>query len=363
MRVVVVGLGAMGVAATRVLAERGHDVLAFERHGIAHSLGSSAHGARIFRFAYPDATYVRLARRSLHLWRELERRDGSTLLTATGLLEIGGPHDAVLEAMADEHAVVREVDAAEAWRLAPGVAVPEGRPLRWSATAGTLAARDCLLVQADAASRAGAEIAAGEPVAEVARTGAGVRIETTRRTVLADVVVVTAGPWTNTLLGPIGLALPLEPQLGQASVYRGAAASQLPCVIEWAEDGSYLGFGLPVAGGYKLGIGPGAPFDPADDGRRVDHGQVLAASEHVRERYPVLEPFPLRSERCPWTMTPDGDFVLDRRGPVVIGAGCSGHAFKFSPVLGELLADLVEGERAEPRFAIDRPAISTAAPS
>lgn len=350
----------MGVAAARVLAERGHEVVAFERHGVAHSLGSSAHASRIFRFSHPDPDYVLLARRALRLWRELERRDGSRLLTASGLLEIGGPHDQVLAAMADANAHVREVDHAEAWRIAPGVAVPDDRPLRWSATAGTLAARDCLLVQADMASRCGAEIAADEAVAEVSETASGVRIETTRRTVLADTVVITAGPWSNMLLGPVGLGLPLAPQLGQASVYRGAKAERQPCVMEWAGDGDEFAYGLPVPGGYKLGINPGAPFDPANDARRVDHQQVLTLSAQVADRYPGLEPFPIRSERCPWTMTPDGDFVIDRRGSMIIGAGCSGHAFKFSPVLGELLADLVDGKPGHPRFAIDRPAIVAA---
>ena len=56
--------------------------------------------------------------------------------------------------------------------------------------------------------------------------------------------------------------------------------------------------------------------------------------------------------------------MLDRRGSIVIGAGCSGHAFKFSPLLGALLADLAEGRHlpAEAdRFRLDRPALTEAA--
>jgi sarcosine oxidase len=61
-------------------------------------------------------------------------------------------------------------------------------------------------------------------------------------------------------------------------------------------------------------------------------------------------------------MTPDGDFVIDRRGPLVIAGGCAGHAFKFGPALGELVADLAEG-RPRPgtdRFALDRPGLEGA---
>jgi sarcosine oxidase len=55
-------------------------------------------------------------------------------------------------------------------------------------------------------------------------------------------------------------------------------------------------------------------------------------------------------------MTPDEDFVLDRRDRLVVGSACSGHGFKFGPLLGELLADLVTeyGATTTPRFALGR---------
>ncbi len=64
-------------------------------------------------------------------------------------------------------------------------------------------------------------------------------------------------------------------------------------------------------------------------------------------------------------MTADEDFVLDRDGPVVVGGGCSGHAFKFGPLLGEVLADLALGAEppiARERFSLRRPALATALP-
>src|SRR5512132_4020817 len=64
----------------------------------------------------------------------------------------------------------------------------------------------------------------------------------------------------------------------------------------------------------------------------------------TRARLPGLEPARLGPETCLYTMTGDEDFVLDREGPAVVGAGCSGHAFKFGPMLGEMLADLALGK-------------------
>ena len=60
------------------------------------------------------------------------------------------------------------------------------------------------------------------------------------------------------------------------------------------------------------------------------------------------------SQRHPWTMTPDSDWVIDRRGAVVLACGCSGHAFKFGPALGPLVADAVDGADPLPLFALDR---------
>ena len=67
---------------------------------------------------------------------------------------------------------------------------------------------------------------------------------------------------------------------------------------------------------------------------------------------PLLDPTPVRSETCLYTMTPDEDFVLDRVGNVVVGAGFSGHGFKFGPLIGEVLADLALGR--EPRIPLER---------
>ncbi len=356
MRVCVVGLGAMGIAAARSLAARGHRVIGLDRHGVANGIGSSAYDWRIFRLAHERPEYVRLARKALMHWRELERRDGVALLRATGLLEIGGPHAAIVTALRSESVTVTELDGADVADLCPGLAPRHGRPARWQPAAGVLSARDCLLVQADAAACDGAEIAV-EGVIGIDRHTDRVTIRTTDRQLEADVVVIAAGPWTNDLVRPLGLDLPLAPALGQTSLFRGQGWGRQPCLIEWLE-GQDVAYGLPVEGvGFQLGISPGAPFVPDDEDRRPDHAEAMTLSRHVAAGFAGLDAHPLRSARCPWTMTADGDFIIDRDGPLVIAAGCSGQAFKFSPAIGELIADLCEGGEADPMFRLGRPAL------
>src|SRR5207244_4983336 len=78
----------MGLATARALARRGHDVVVFEQFERGHKRGSSHGRSRIFRLAYGEEEYVRLAQEALGLWRELEAETGETLLELNGLLEI-----------------------------------------------------------------------------------------------------------------------------------------------------------------------------------------------------------------------------------------------------------------------------------
>jgi sarcosine oxidase len=330
-------------------------VVGIDRHGVANDLGASAHGHRIFRLAHQRAEEVRLARRSLLHWRELERRDGATLLRATGLLEVGGPHEEIVAALRAEHATVVELDGAEAPDLFPGLTPQHGLPARWQPAAGVLAARDCLLVQADLAARAGAEIAS-DAAFDIEVAGDRAVVRTRLRRIEVDVVVIATGPWLNDLLRPIGLDVPLQTTMSQASLFRGTGWDARPCLVAWDRDGHEASYGLPVAGGgYKFGLHPAATWSPEDEERRPDHAEALTLTRRVSEQFIGLSARPLRTERSPWVTTSDGGFVIDRRGPAVVAGGCAGHGFMFSPALGELLADVVEGGAAPELFRLDRP--------
>src|SRR5258708_19941013 len=89
--VVVVGAGIVGLSAAWRLAEAGQDVLVLEQFNIGHGRGSSHGPSRIFRFAYDDPVYVRLAQHAVPLWRELESATGTDLLRITGGIHIGDP--------------------------------------------------------------------------------------------------------------------------------------------------------------------------------------------------------------------------------------------------------------------------------
>jgi sarcosine oxidase len=75
----------------------------------------------------------------------------------------------------------------------------------------------------------------------------------------------------------------------------------------------------------------------------------------VRDWLPGADPDVLEPVSCTYTTTADENFVLDRVGPVVVGAGFSGHGFKFTPAVGRILADLATDAAAAPGlFALSR---------
>src|SRR6476469_2145482 len=89
MKIVVIGLGVIGLSSAAELARRGHQVTGVERYDIGHPLGSSTGASRSIRSAYALPEYVRLSVRAIDAWHELERAEGRTVLHLTGQIDLG----------------------------------------------------------------------------------------------------------------------------------------------------------------------------------------------------------------------------------------------------------------------------------
>jgi sarcosine oxidase len=197
--------------------------------------------------------------------------------------------------------------------------------------------------------------------------GDGVRVRTAAGDISAGLAVVTAGAWAAGLLAGVGVSVPLVPILQRVAYFSAADGSppDLPTLIDWTGPGELSSYALPPAGvapGMKVGqhVG-GVPVEPGEGPFDVDQDLVGMLADYVRRRFPGLAPEPVHAETCLYAMTPDEDFIIDRIGPVVVGSPCSGHGFKFAPLIGDLLADLAMGRHPDipgARFALGRPALS-----
>jgi glycine/D-amino acid oxidase-like deaminating enzyme len=165
----------------------------------------------------------------------------------------------------------------------------------------------------------------------------------------ADCVLVAAGAWTPTLLPHLGdiMWATGQPVLHfQAPTLDDYVAPRFPV---WASDIARTGwYGFPAHPDGRLKIanhGPGRRVHP-DEPRTVTPEEEARFREFLRDFLPALAGAPIVGRRlCLYCDTADGDFWIDhdpRRDGLIVAAGDSGHAFKFAPVLGQIIADVVE---------------------
>ena len=336
--VAIVGAGVVGLAAAWRLAEAGSDAIVLEQLGLGHDRGSSHGATRIFRFAYDDPVYVRLAQASLPLWRELESVSGRDLLQITGGIDVGDdPYlDASATALAACGARVERLGAQERRERFPWLRGGDDSAL-FSPDTGVLFADLIVRALAAGATRAGAHIEQQSPCEHLRVGEDGVEIDAGGRTIAVRRCILSAGSWMKELLAPIGVTLPARVTREQVFYFSGGD-NMLPFI----HRGSIARYGVPRAGsasGYKVAEhGTGATTTAEDRSFEVAADGEARVTSYVRETLPELLPEPVSAETCLYTMTPDEGFVIDARGPVVIASTCSGHGFKFAPVVGEILA-------------------------
>jgi sarcosine oxidase len=348
---VVIGAGLLGLSSAWALTRRGWDVLVLEAAAApGHERSGSKGDARIFRLGYPEDHYVEMALQARSRWHDLEAAAGRRLLHVTGQVTFGDEATlhAISRAMTAAGAPVEEIGATAATQRFPGITL-SGTVLV-EPDSGVLAADACLRALRQAG---GFEVRTGTTVTSVRQSSGSVIVETSHGDFPADVVVVCAGPGSLALLG-LGPSAGGTPSLPQVAYFAARDSDLPPVFIEWGND---MVYGLPVpgdgphAGTFKVSRhtpGPAVPaFDPTDPAAldSDDAVQVAQLRSAVARLLPALDPQPVATERCIYDNTADADFVLDRMGNVVIGCGTSGHAFKFGPLLGDLLADLAENRR------------------
>ena len=358
--VIVAGLGAHGSSAVYRLAARGASVLGFDRFARGHTLGSSGGLSRIIRLSYyehPD--YVPLLRRAWTLWRDLERESGEILLTETGGLYAGDPTGELVSGAllsARTHHLEHEVlDASALRRRYPLFEWPDGWQGVFEKQAGWLAPELCIETHVRLAEDSGATLRFDEPVERWESTPDGVRVTTSTGTFDAKKLVIAAGAWESQLAPSLASELSVERSVllwFEPTAERDAFA-RLPIYIVDDTDRIFYGFPYIEGQGVKVaGLHFGDRADPDTVDRTVSAGDEERVRAWLRRRMPLANGDRRDAKVCMYTNTPDANFIVDRLADhpiVVVASACSGHGFKFSSVIGEILADLVlDGETRHP---------------
>ncbi len=353
--VIVVGGGAMGTAAAWNLARRGRRTLVLERFGFGHAEGSSGGPTRIFRYVYDVPQYAAMAVAAREPWEEVEEAAGLSLLRTTGGLDLDRVPSAAeaLSAVGVPFELMSGSQANERWpslRLAP-----DSRAL-FQADGGVVRAADTVTSLAGLAGAAGATLLEDTAVSDVRITDAGVEVVTAPGGAFrAPVVVIAAGPWAGGLLRGVGVDVALHASQEQVSYFALRDPGPMPTLIDWRAERPTPPYVVPdpwAPGEFKVGLHRSGPsVDPDAPRLGVDEDRLDRVRAYAAARIAPHDDLG-RTDTCRYTNTPDEDFVLDRVGPLVIASPCSGHGFKFVPLMGIAIADLATG--GEPSFARER---------
>ncbi len=355
---IVIGLGAHGSGAALALARRGLRVLGLEAGERGHGLGSSGGRSRMIRRAYfEDPAYLPLLGAAWAAWEALGEAAGETLVEVTGGLYAGQAGSDVFRgsvASARDQGLPHEVlSGAEIRGHWPIFTVGDEMGGLYDPGAGMIRPERAIAAQLRLAEGAGAVLRFAERVVDWRPAlGGGLEVETDAAVHGADLLVIAAGAWTGHFVPDLRLPLEVErmpvfwfePDVPVADVSVG----RLPMwLMDTGAEGIFYGFPYDPAAGLKVSRHhSGEVIDPD----AIDRAEHPADVERVRafmRRHMAAANGPLREATvCLYTNTPDFNFVIDVH-PAVPGvafaSACSGHGFKFAPVVGEILADLVVG--------------------
>ncbi|HEY2242354.1 MAG TPA: N-methyl-L-tryptophan oxidase [Streptosporangiaceae bacterium] len=372
--VIVIGLGGMGSAAAYRLAERGLRVLGLDKYPAVHDQGSSHGSSRITRQAYfEDPAYVPLLLRAAELWPQIEADSGRTVVLWTGGVMVGRPDSRTVSGSlrsAQEWDLPHEVlDAAEIRRRFPTMTPADDEIALFEERAGLVIPEESVAAHLTLAARAGAELHHEEPALSWRADGDGVEVRTPAGRYRAGQLAICPGPWAPELLADLGVPFGIERQVqywwSPAAGPERFRAERHPIYIWEAPDGrqfyGFPSFDDPVGrtrDGGKVGADwvkvalfrRGQATTPETIDRTVHPDEVAAMRDIVQPRLPDLPGTLRHAKTCMYTNTPDEHFVIGRHPEherVVVACGFSGHGFKFVPVVGEIVAELVAEDRTQ----------------
>ncbi len=380
---VIIGAGVMGCSIAFHLARAGLGrVVLIDKKGVA--AGNSAKSGALVRMHYTDEPQVKLALAALRYfqhWGDLVGGvEGETGFTETGFLYLVGPDniERLRQNVAMQQQVgvnTREINLDDVRELQPGMKLDGVAAACYEPESGFADPVATTQAFARAAQGQGVELTAGVLAQKLLlKGGRVVGLETSQGTIETPLVIAAIGPWSNRLLEPVGVELPIKPHRAQIAFYeRPALLDKKLTYIDLANglygrraaDATVLagssGFSLPSHQPRNLPTDQwGGPESDPDEGLDPDNYNEAADPEYVEytrqvlvRRYPVLEGATYhRGHAGIYDMTPDTRPIMGCTAVegLYVAAGFSGQGFKISPVVGAAMAQLITGSSTHPEL-------------
>lgn len=354
--VIVVGAGSIGMAAGYNLAKAGIDTLMIDTFNPPHGYGSHHGETRLMRHAAGEGSnYVGLALRAQELWYQLEEETGKNLFIPTGTLMVGDGDstfmNATLESAEASSLTLETLTPKEISARWPGFSLPEHFTGYFEKTSGVLLNEECINEYRLLALQHKAELKTNTHVTNIQSNKSGAKVTTDDGIYYADKVIVSVGAWLGKLLASLNLPLQIMRKTTawfEAEVVPAAFTHpHLPAFYFSVQNQRFYGFPNITGSGVKVGRNDSErETDP--DIMSEDFGEYENDEGDLREFLGKYLPGSAgklnHGKACMITKTPDKDFILDYHPEfpnVIIAGGFSGHGFKYSSVLGEILKQLV----------------------
>ncbi len=342
-------------AAGYYLAKQGKRVLLIDSYNPPHAEGSHHGETRIIRHAYGEGeSYVEMALRAQELWHELQAQSDEKIFLPTGVVNVGKPDSTFIQnvmSSAKNYSLnVEQLTADEMNQRWTGFQVPEGYIGCYEVDSGVLMSENSIRAFHKHAKAHGAVLKVNAPVTSISTFENGVKVGTAEESFTAESLIMTPGAGTRKLLPLVNLDLPLQEERNTFSWFETDESiynsSHFPAFSFELPTETYYGFPSIDQTGVKIGRHDGGI--PRDMSQPLAEFGAYEQDERDVSRYaerfmPSVGPHKM-GKACTYTMTPDEDFIIDKHPDhdhVVIACGFSGHGFKFSSVIGEILSQMV----------------------
>ncbi len=354
-RIIIIGAGIIGLSTAYALLKQGkRPVTLLEQAAVDHAGGTSHGFSRLLRFEYgADALYSRMVQLSLERWKQLEAVSGRALYTPAGVLVVGSGEDAFTCAsykVAQELGLpVEYLTEKQCERRFPQFAPSGCDAITYNAEGGILHSSTCLQTLRDLILAMGGEIVEANRVTRILYGDACRPLQlalASGQVIVADRVMIAAGPWIHHLLPEVELPVRITRQY--LLYFAGLPAAHYSAGVFPAFLARNL-YGFPIHNGCN-GWVKAASHDfgytvSPDDRTPPDRVVIERIRDQLAALLPALRNAPLaRIDSCVYDVSPDEHFILDRLPDdprIVIATGLSGHGFKFGLLLGELLSSLL----------------------